>query len=69
MVTGLIGILIRLRLIETNNFIARESTQIFKRFKGLSLLKYKLMYLLSYTVTNVLICHFSHVSTKDLNLK
>lgn len=54
--TGLIGILLQLNLIKTRNFVARESTSIFIRFKGIKLLSYKLFYWLGYKKVDLLIC-------------
>mgnify|MGYP003645909479 CR=1 FL=1 len=54
--TGLIGIMLRLGLIRSSNFIARESTSIFIRFKGLKLISYKLFYWLGYKKVDLLIC-------------
>lgn len=54
--TGLIGILLRLGLLRTTHFIARESTSIFLRFKGIKLLSYKLFYRLGYKKVDLLIC-------------
>jgi glycosyltransferase involved in cell wall biosynthesis len=55
-VTGLLGILIRLKLLSKVCFIARESTTIFKRFKGFKLFVYKQMYKFGYVKVNLLIC-------------
>lgn len=54
--TGLIGIMLRLGLIRTTYFVARESTSIFLRFKGIKLLTYKLFYTLGYKKVDLLIC-------------
>lgn len=54
--TGLVGILLRLNLIGTSKFVARESTSIFMRFKGIKLLSYKLFYWLGYKKVDLLIC-------------
>ena len=55
-VTGFVGILIKMKLITTNNFVARESTTIFNRFSGLKLLMFRLHYKLGYSQVDVLIC-------------
>lgn len=55
-ITGLIGILIRIHLIKKDHFIGRESTLIFKRFRGFKLMLYKLMYKLGYPMVDLLIC-------------
>jgi glycosyltransferase involved in cell wall biosynthesis len=55
-ITGIIGTLIRLKLITKDYFVARESTLIFKRFKGFKLVAYKLMYKIGYVSVDLLIC-------------
>lgn len=59
--TGLIGILLRIKLIRAKNFVARESTSIFTRFKGLKLLSYKLFYWLGYKKVDLLICQTNYM--------
>jgi glycosyltransferase involved in cell wall biosynthesis len=54
--TGIVGILIRLGLLQKKHFIGRESTRIFERFKGFKLFLYKIMYLLGYPAVDLLIC-------------
>ena len=49
-------ILIKLRIIQTKFFIARESTTIFNRFSGIKLFKYRLIYYLGYSSIDLLIC-------------
>src|SRR5690606_9040505 len=46
--TGLVGTMLKLNLIRTLNFVARESTSIFIRFKGIKLWSYKLFYWMGY---------------------
>jgi glycosyltransferase involved in cell wall biosynthesis len=53
--TGLVGFLISLKVLKTNKFIGRESTSIFKRFRGLKLMIFKIYYL-GYSSLNLLIC-------------
>jgi glycosyltransferase involved in cell wall biosynthesis len=55
-VTGMIGIFIRLGLLQKNHFIGRESTLIFERFKGFKLFSYKKMYQWGYPSLDLLIC-------------
>ncbi|HLF51187.1 glycosyltransferase [Flavobacterium sp.] len=55
-ITGIIGLLIRLKLISKDYFVARESTLIFQRFKGFKLFLYKLMYKTGYASVDLLIC-------------
>ena len=45
-----------MRLIKTKHFVARESTSIFIRFKGIKLWTYKLFYWLGYKQVDLLIC-------------
>lgn len=54
--TGIIGILKRLGVLRIKTMVARESTNIFNRFNGLKILKYKMYYRLGYKAVNVLIC-------------
>ncbi len=54
--TGLLGVMLRWKLIQTVNFIARESTSIFLRYKGIKLLSYKFFYWISYKKVDLLIC-------------
>lgn len=56
LINGFIGFLIKIKLIKTKFFIARESTTIFNRFSGIKLLKYKLFYYLGYEYIDLLIC-------------
>ena len=46
--TGIMGLFIRLRVLNKENFVGRESTTIFQRFKGIKLLSYKVQYFLGY---------------------
>jgi glycosyltransferase involved in cell wall biosynthesis len=55
LVTGIVGILIRLKLIKKKYFVGRESTQIFNRFSGLKLFLYKTMYRFGYPSVDLLI--------------
>lgn len=66
-ITGLVGILIRLNLIKSSRFVARESTSIFTRFKGIKLISYKLFYWLGYNKVDLLICQTNFM--KDQLLK
>lgn len=54
--TGLVGIMLKMKLIKTKYFVARESTSIFIRFKGIKLRTYKLFYWLGYKQVDLLIC-------------
>lgn len=63
--TGFLGLLIRVGLVKKEKFIARESTQIFRRFRGVKLLSYKASYLLGYKSVDLLICQTS-IMKKDL---
>ena len=55
-INGFIGLFIKLRLIESRYFIARESTTVFSRFSGIKLFKYRLIYYLGYRSVDLLIC-------------
>lgn len=55
-ITGLLGILISLGLLKKKQFVARESTSVFRRFKGFKLLAYKFTYALGYRHIDLLIC-------------
>jgi glycosyltransferase involved in cell wall biosynthesis len=59
--TGIMGLLRRLHFFKVNYFVARESTSIFKRFKGLSLLRIKLFYSLGYPAVDLLICQTGYM--------
>lgn len=55
-INGFLGLFIKLRLIQTKFFIARESTTVFNRFSGIKLFRYKLIYYLGYRSVDLLIC-------------
>ena len=55
-INGFIGLLIKLRIIQTKFFVARESTSVFNRFSGIKLFKYRLIYYLGYSSVDLLIC-------------
>jgi glycosyltransferase involved in cell wall biosynthesis len=55
-VTGMVGVFIRLGLLQKKHFIGRESTRIFKRFKSFKLFLYKKMYQLGFPSLDLLIC-------------
>ena len=55
-INGFLGLLIKLKLIKTNFFVARESTSVFNRFSGIKLFKYRLIYYLGYSSVDLLIC-------------
>ena len=59
--TGFLGLLIRIGFVKKKKFIARESTEIFSRFKGIKLLSYKVCYLLGYKSVDLLICQTSNM--------
>lgn len=54
--TGLLGFMMKLGLLKTKKFIARESTSIFLRYKGLKAFKYIFFYKLGYQKVDLLIC-------------
>ncbi|MEO8582594.1 MAG: glycosyltransferase [Flavitalea sp.] len=55
-INGMVGMMRQLRFLKIKYFVARESTSIFARFKGLHLLLYKFFYWLGYKQTDLLIC-------------
>lgn len=59
--TGVIGLLLKLRLLRKKSFVARESTSIFKRFKRNKLFIFKLQYLLGYSAVDLLICQTNYM--------
>ncbi|TDQ31164.1 glycosyltransferase [Zeaxanthinibacter enoshimensis] len=54
--TGITGIFIRLRFLNKDRFIARESTSIFRRFSGFKLWTYRAMYKIGYKPVDLLVC-------------
>ena len=56
LINGFLGLLIKLKLIKTNFFVARESTAVFNRFSGIKLLKYRMMFFFGYSSIDLLIC-------------
>ena len=56
LINGFVGLLIKLKLIKANFFVARESTSLFNRFSGIKLLNYRMMYYLGYSSVDLLIC-------------
>lgn len=56
LLTGFLGFLRKVSLIRATYFIGRESTSIFKRFSGMKLTLYKLMYRIGYSEIDLLIC-------------
>jgi glycosyltransferase involved in cell wall biosynthesis len=65
--TGIIGLLRRLHVLKINYFVARESTSIFKRFKGLKLLQSKLFYHLGYSAVDLLVCQTGYMKKQLLD--
>ncbi|MEO2051237.1 MAG: glycosyltransferase [Allomuricauda sp.] len=55
-VTGITGLLLKLRILRAKKFIGRESTSIFIRYKGLKLKRYQLFYKIGYGKVDLLIC-------------
>ncbi len=54
-VTGIIGLLIKLKILKKKKFIGRESTQIFSRSRGFKKFSYVLAYLLGYSSLDLLV--------------
>lgn len=66
-VTSLLGCLMTLTILKCKQFVARESTSIFKRYTGVKLTAYKLMYQLGYSKVNLLICQTDYMKTQLLD--
>ena len=64
-VTGMVGVFVRLGLIQKKHFIGRESTRIFERFNGYKLFLYEKMYQLGYPSLDLLVCQTQQMK-KDL---
>lgn len=56
MINAITGALRTLGILKTSKLISRESTQVFERFSGLKLIKYKLAYKIGYRNIDLLIC-------------
>lgn len=59
--TGMLGILRRLRILHFSKMIGRESTSIFERYKGIGLARKKLMYLFGYPAVDSLVCQTEYM--------
>lgn len=66
-VTGIIGFLIRIKLLKKHYFIGRESTTIFSRFSGIKLFLYKIQYYIGYSSLDLLICQTSKMKEELLS--
>ncbi|WP_428850218.1 glycosyltransferase [Paucihalobacter sp.] len=66
-INALIGSLINLKILKTNKFVARESTSIFLRYKGIKLLLYQLFYKIGYKKIDLLICQTDLMKTQLIN--
>jgi len=64
--TGILGIVRRLKIIRIKAMIGRESTSIFDRYKGLGLWRKKLMYRLGYPAVDVLVCQTHYMKERLL---
>ncbi|MGJ1509309.1 glycosyltransferase [Sphingobacterium siyangense] len=60
-INSLVGILVFLGILKKKFFIGRESTSVFKRFKGLKLLMFKAFYKLGYSNLDLLICQTEYM--------
>lgn len=56
MTNAFLGFIRGIRLLKTNKLIVRESTQVFGRYSGLKLLKYKLAYFFGYQKIDLIVC-------------
>ncbi|WON96147.1 glycosyltransferase [Sphingobacterium sp. UGAL515B_05] len=54
--TSFAGLMIKFKFIKVENFIARESTSIFKRFSGRKLAFFRFLYKVGYSKVSLLIC-------------
>ena len=64
---GMIGFFRKIKLISSNFHIARESTFIFDRFRGLKLAEFKLFYKMGYSKIDLLITQSELMKSKLLN--
>lgn len=64
--TGILGILRRLRVIFIDIMVGRESTSIFDRFTGFRLWRKRIMYYLGYPAVDILICQTSYMKNQLL---
>lgn len=60
-INALTGILLKLNLFEKKYFFARESTSVFKRYKGFKLITYRFLYNIGYSKIDVLICQTDYM--------
>jgi glycosyltransferase involved in cell wall biosynthesis len=56
LLNALVGILVKIKRLNTTHLIFRESTSVFARFKGLKLLIYKAAYRFGYNSAHLVIC-------------
>lgn len=66
--TIFIALLKIFNLFESQYLIARESTRIFKRYKGLKLILYNLFYRISYSKVSILICQSEEMKSDLVQL-
>lgn len=66
LITGLVGVLVYFKILKKDYFVGRESTNVFKRFKGIKLLKYKIHYHLGYRQLDLLICQTNKMKSELL---
>lgn len=58
-INSFLGLLRKFRILKTKHLIVRESTLIFQRFNGLKLFVFRLLYILGYGFTDLVICSTS----------
>lgn len=58
---GLVGLMKRCGILKINHIIGRESTLVFKRFKGLELWFKKLMYRIGYPAVDTVVCQTDYM--------
>jgi glycosyltransferase involved in cell wall biosynthesis len=66
-ITGLLGLLRKCRIIKARYFIGRESTSIFKRFKGIRLAIFRICYYIGYSSVDLLICQTDFMKQQLMN--
>ncbi|KOH45668.1 glycosyltransferase [Sunxiuqinia dokdonensis] len=64
---GLLGFYRAVGILKCNKLICRESTNIFERFKGIKLTRFKLFYTIGYSKIDLLICQTNHMQEQLVN--
>ncbi|WP_298475028.1 glycosyltransferase [uncultured Maribacter sp.] len=66
-ITGIIGAMIKVKLIKKSYFVGRESTAIFNRFSGVKLLILKILYKIGFFNLDLLICQTEEMKRQLVN--